>query len=64
LKTITADNGKEFADHLVVAQELDIDYYFARPYHFWERGSNENLNGLIRHYLPKKQTLQKSLITK
>jgi IS30 family transposase len=59
LKTITADNGKEFADHLVVAQELNIDYYFARPYHSWERGSNENLNGLIRQYLPKKTDFTK-----
>nr|WP_157609390.1 IS30 family transposase [Psychroflexus torquis] len=59
LKTITAGNGKEFADHLVVVQQINIDYYFARPHHFWERGLNENLNRLIRQYLPKKQTLQK-----
>jgi len=54
LKTITADNGKEFAEHQNVAEELSIDYYFARPYSPWERGSNENLNGLIRQYFPKK----------
>lgn len=54
LKTITADNGKEFAAHQEVAKNLEIDYYFARPYHSWERGSNENLNGLIRQYFPKK----------
>lgn len=53
LITITADNGKEFADHLVLAQQLNINYYFARPYHSWKYGSNENLNGLIRQYLPK-----------
>jgi IS30 family transposase len=53
LHTITADNGKEFAGHQQVAETLDIDYYFAHPYHSWERGSNENLNGLIRQYFPK-----------
>jgi transposase, IS30 family len=53
LHTITADNGKEFADHQYVAQELNIDHYFAKPYHSWERGSNENLNGLIRQYFKK-----------
>jgi len=54
LHTITSDNGKEFAEHLKVAEKLNIDYYFAHPYHSWERGSNENLNGLIRQYIPKK----------
>lgn len=53
LKTITSDNGKEFSQHQAIATELDIDYYFARPYHSWERGANENLNGLIRQYFPK-----------
>ena len=53
INTITADNGKEFAGHKKVAKFLNIDYYFARPYHSWERGSNENLNGLIRQYFPK-----------
>ena len=53
LHTITADNGKEFAGHKEVAEALSIDYYFAQPYHSWERGSNENLNGLIRQYFPK-----------
>jgi len=53
LHTITADNGKEFAGHQEVAEELNIDYYFAHPYHSWERGSNENLNGLIRQYFKK-----------
>lgn len=53
INTITADNGKEFAGHKNVAKFLNIDYYFARPYHSWERGSNENLNGLIRQYFPK-----------
>lgn len=54
IQTITADNGKEFADHQTISKALDIDFYFARPYHSWERGSNENLNGLIRQYIPKK----------
>ena len=54
LHTITADNGKEFAAHRTMSRELDIDFYFAHPYHSWERGANENLNGLIRQYIPKK----------
>ncbi|MEI6865916.1 IS30 family transposase [Flavicella sp.] len=53
LHTITADNGKEFAGHQKVAENLNVDYFFAHPYHSWERGSNENLNGLIRQYFPK-----------
>jgi IS30 family transposase len=53
LHTITADNGKEFAWHKVISKELNIDFYFANPYHSWERGANENLNGLIRQYIPK-----------
>jgi IS30 family transposase len=51
--TITADNGKEFAGHQTVAEELNIDFYFAHPYHSWERGANENLNGLVRQYFKK-----------
>jgi len=54
IHTITSDNGKEFAGHKDVAEINNIDYYFAHPYHSWERGSNENLNGLIRQYIPKK----------
>ena len=50
LYTITADNGKEFAGHKQIAENLNIDYFFAHPYHSWERGSNENLNGLIRPF--------------
>lgn len=53
IKTMTADNGKEFAAHKHIAEQLNIDCYFARPYHSWERGSNENLNGLIRQYFKK-----------
>lgn len=53
LQTITSDNGKEFSQHQDIAKELDIEYYFARPYHSWERGANENMNGLFRQYFPK-----------
>ena len=51
--TITADNGKEFAHHEKVAKALECDYYFAHPYSSWERGLNENTNGLVRQYFPK-----------
>jgi IS30 family transposase len=53
LYTVTSDNGKEFSGHQKVAEELGVDYFFARPYHSWERGANENLNGLVRQYFPK-----------
>ncbi|MBR2681080.1 MAG: IS30 family transposase [Exiguobacterium sp.] len=58
LYTITSDNGKEFACHLDIAKALDVEYYFAHPYHSWERGANENMNGLIRQYLPKKESFK------
>ncbi|MDP2098929.1 MAG: IS30 family transposase [Gallionella sp.] len=51
--TITADNGKEFAGHEEIKVQLDADVYFAHPYHSWERGLNENTNGLIRQYFTK-----------
>ena len=51
--TITFDNGKEFAYHAEIKKALNSDNYFAHPYHSWERGLNENHNGLIRQYLPK-----------
>ena len=53
LHTMTLDNGKEFAKHALIAHDLGIDIYFAHPYHSWERGANENTNGLIRQYFPK-----------
>lgn len=53
IHTITSDNGREFAGHEEIARVIEIDFYFAKPYHSWERGSNENLNGLIRQYIPK-----------
>jgi len=51
--TITKDNGKEFAYHEKVSRALNAQIYFAHPYHSWERGLNENTNGLIRQYFPK-----------
>jgi IS30 family transposase len=51
--TITADNGKEFAGHEIIKEQLNADVYFAHPYHSWERGLNENTNGLIRQYFTK-----------
>jgi len=51
--TMTSDNGKEFADHKNIAAKLNADFYFAHPYASWERGLNENTNGLIRQYFPK-----------
>lgn len=57
--TMTFDNGKEFAEHEAIAAELDVDVYFAHPYHSWERGLNENSNGLLRQYFPKGMELIK-----
>jgi len=52
-KTITSDNGTEFAGHQKIAEMMDADFYFAKPYSSWERGLNEHTNGLIRRFLPK-----------
>jgi len=57
--TITSDNGKEFAYHEDVSKALDAKFYFANPYHSWERGLNEHTNGLIRQYLPKQTDFTK-----
>ena len=57
VETITFDNGKEFSLHEVIAKALGCDTYFARPYHSWERGQNENANGLLRQYFPKSMEL-------
>ena len=51
--TITCDNGKDFINHLGIAEELNTDVYFAHPYSSWERATNENTNGLLRQYSPK-----------
>jgi len=55
VQTITSDNGTEFARHTEISQKLGADFYFAHPYSSWERGCNENTNGLVRQYIPKKQ---------
>ena len=52
--TLTSDHGKEFADHECIAETLQLKFYFAHPYAAWERGTNENTNGLLRQYFPKK----------
>ena len=57
VKTLTFDNGKEFAGHAHIDQQLQSTAYFARPFASWERGSNENLNGLLRQYVPKKRAM-------
>jgi IS30 family transposase len=53
-QTITSDNGTEFHDYRAVEDQTGVTFYFATPYHSWERGSNENFNGLLRQYLPKR----------
>jgi IS30 family transposase len=53
IHTITLDNGKEFAQHERIGKALEADVYFAHPYSSWERGINENTNGLLRRYFPK-----------
>lgn len=57
--TVTLDNGKEFSLHEELASALNADVYFAKPYHSWERGLNENTNGLVRQYFPKKVPFDK-----
>lgn len=59
VRSITSDNGKEFAHHEEMAQKLGCDFYFAHPYHSWERGLNENTNGLLRQDFPKGTDFQK-----
>ena len=53
VKTITMDNGTEFHGYKEIEEKTGVEIYFANPHHAWERGSNENANGLIRQYLPK-----------
>jgi len=57
VNTITFDNGKEFAYHEELAKAIECKTYFAKPYHSWERGQNENANGLLRQYFPKSMEL-------
>jgi transposase, IS30 family len=56
--TLTSDHGKEFAYHEQIAKTLHLKFYFAHPYAAWERGTNENTNGLLRQYFPKKHDFQ------
>jgi len=56
--TLTSDHGKEFAYHEQIAEMLQLEFYFAHPYAAWERGTNENTNGLLRQYFPKKHDFQ------
>jgi len=51
--TLTSDNGKEFGNHKAISEALNIDFFFAKPHHPWERGSNENCNRLLRQFFPK-----------
>ena len=57
VKTVTFDNGTEFHGYKELEDALGIEVYFAHPYHSWERGTNENTNGLIRQFLPKRTTM-------
>jgi IS30 family transposase len=59
VKTITSDNGREFANHQQIRQQLSAAFYFAHPYSPWERGLNENTNGLVRQYFPRKSEFSK-----
>ena len=57
VQSVTVDNGREFADHRGIARDLETHVYFADPYASWQRGTNENTNGLIREHLPKGRNL-------
>ena len=58
LKSLTFDNGKEFAEFWQLEQALGLKVYFAKPYHSWERGTNENRNGIVRRVLPKGRSFE------
>ncbi|MHB2034993.1 MAG: IS30 family transposase [Gemmatimonadaceae bacterium] len=57
VRTITVDNGTEFHSYVALEQQVAARFYFATPHHAWERGTNENTNGLLRQYLPKRQSM-------
>jgi IS30 family transposase len=58
LRSLTSDNGTEFHAYKQIEQQLNTRFYFATPHHAWERGTNENTNGLLRQYLPKGSSLE------
>ena len=58
MHTITSDHGTEFHSYRQIEKRTGVLFYFANPYHSWERGSNENANGLIRQYLPKRKSMK------
>lgn len=64
VETITFDNGREFVEHMKAASSLSCKTYFAKPYHSWERGQNENANGLLRQYFPKAMELHNIAVEK
>jgi transposase, IS30 family len=55
--TITSDNGTEFHGYAALEAQTEARFYFATPHHAWERGTNENTNGLVRQYVPKRQSM-------
>ncbi len=57
VRTITADNGSELTSYRRIEEEIGAAFYFATPYHAWERGTNANTNGLIRQFAPKRRSL-------
>jgi transposase, IS30 family len=57
VRTITVDNGTEFHEYAKLERTTGARFYFATPHHAWERGTNENTNGLVRQYLPKRQSM-------
>lgn len=57
LASVTLDRGKEFANHTQVTADIGVEFYFALPHHPWQRGTNENTNGLLREYFPKGESL-------
>ena len=63
-RTATFDNGKEFAQHEKLAELLELQVFFAKPYCAWQRGTNENTNGLLRQFFPKALTSRGSAIAR
>ena len=57
VRTITADNGTEFHQYEKIERVTGTQFYFCTPYHSWQRGTNENTNGLIRQYFPKRKSM-------